>query len=101
MRLHCLFTQLPLPMLFLNCLILDIVERGRRFGDVPICVSFIDQVHLSEDMIAEALVLRTECMHEEKCSLNFGGYAIRVMEELFSMNLPDLCPEGLSAPVVI
>jgi hypothetical protein len=39
-------------------------------------------------------------MHEEKCSLNFGGYAIRVKEEFFSMDLPDLCPEGLSAPTV-
>jgi hypothetical protein len=56
---------------------------------------------LSEDMVAEALVLRTECMHEEKCSLNFGGYAIRVKEELFSMDLPDLCPECLSTSTFI
>lgn len=52
-------------------------------------------------MIVEALVLRTKYIHKEKYSLNFGGYIIRVKEEFFSIDLPDLGSEGLSAPILI
>lgn len=56
---------------------------------------------MSEDIIAEALILRTKYIYKEKCSLNFGGYIIRVKEEFFSTDLPDLGSEGLSAPILV
>lgn len=46
-------------MLFLDCLALDVVERGCRFDDVPIRVSVVDEVYLPIDMVAEILVVST------------------------------------------
>jgi hypothetical protein len=46
-------------MFFLNGLVLDIVEHERHFGNVTVCVSFINKVHLLKYIVAEAFILRT------------------------------------------
>lgn len=82
-------------MFFLNGLVLNIVERGRRFHISTISIPFINKVHLSKNMVAEALILRTKCIYKEECPLNLRNNTVRVKKELFSMNLPDLSAQCL------
>jgi hypothetical protein len=55
-----------LPVFFINCFILNVFKSRCCFNNVPVCVSFVHQAHLSKDKIAKAFILRTQSLQEEE-----------------------------------
>ena len=84
-------------MFFFDRLLFNGVKRSSCYC-LSIFICLIDNVHLSEYVVAEVLILRTQCFQEEEYSLDLRSHTFGIEKKLLCMNFSDLSSESLSTP---